>query len=196
MEQQIAQIIGILKDINNSLNSFDPQWIIAIFTFFTLILLFFYTLYTRKIAQATEETMRENLRPIVSCELKSGKNYFKPQQLQQQPELKNDTRCMVVNHSKYNVEVFVNLNLKLDDKSEEISDEYAGKQAWPLTSFQAINGHFNLTNKFNLANINNITIDLEVSYKSDVGKLYKNPIQYWRFDKENDVWVNKIGLAV
>lgn len=192
----MTQIIGILKDINNSLNSFDPQWIIVILTFLTLILLAFYTYYTRKIAQAKEETTRENLRPIVSCELKSGKNYFAPQQLQQQPDLKNDIRCIVVNYSKYNLEVFVNLNLKLDGKAEEISDEYAGKQAWPITSFQTINGHFDLSKKFNLENVKKITIDLEVSYKSDVGKLYKNPIQHWCFDKEKEVWVNKIGLAV
>ena len=76
MEQQLNQIIESLKNINHSLNPFDPQWIIVIISFFTLILLVFYTCYTRKIAQATEETMIENLRPIVSCELKSGKNYL------------------------------------------------------------------------------------------------------------------------
>jgi len=41
-----------------------------------------------------------------------------------------------------------------------------------------------LKNKFNLAIVNDITIDLEVSYKSDVGKLYKNPIQRWRLIKK------------
>lgn len=184
MEQQLSQ------------NGFDPQWIIAICTFLTLILLGFYTYYTRKIAQATEETMRESLRPIVSCELKSGKNYFEKQLLRRQPGLKNDTRCIVVNHSKYNLEVFVNLNLRLNGMAKEISDGYAGKQAWPLTSFQNINGHFNLASKFDLTNIDNITIDLEVSYKSEIGKLYKNPIQHWNFDRRNGVWVNKIGVAV
>lgn len=196
MEQKLDQIIGILKDVNNSLSSFDPQWIIVIISFFTLILLAYYTYYTRKIAQVTEKTMRENLRPIVSCELKSGKNYFKPELIQQRPEFKNDTRCIVTNHSKYNLEVFVNLNLKLDNKPEEINDEYAGKKAWPVTSFQAINGHFNLTTKFNLTGVSNININLEVSYKSDIGQLYKNPIQQWHFNKENEVWVNDIGLAV
>jgi len=196
MEEQINQIIKILEEINHSLNSFDPQWLIVIISFFTLILLFFYTYYTRKIAKATEEAMLENLRPIVSCVLKSGRNYYSAQQLQQNPELKNDTRCIVSNHSKYNVEVFVNLNLKLDDQSKEISEEYAGKKGWALTSFQTINGHFDLSKKFNLEKIKNVTIDLEVNYKSDVGKLYKNPIQRWRFDKEKEVWVNDIGAIV
>lgn len=195
MEQQLNQIIESLKDINYSLNSFYSQCTIIISSL-TLIVLIFYTHYTRRIAQANEEIMRENLRPIVSCELKSGKKHFTQQQLQQQPKLKNDTRCIVVNHSKYNMEVFVNLNLKLDNKFEEISDEYAGKKAWPVTSFQSIDGHFNLTNKFNLTNISNINVDLEVSYKSDVGKLYKNPIQHWHFNKEEEVWVNDIGLIV
>lgn len=196
MEQQIEQIIKTLEQINNSLNSFDPQWLTAIIASLTLILLAFYTYYTRKIAKATEETLVENLRPIISCELKSGKNYFSSQQLQQQPELKNDTRCIVANHSKYNVKVFVNLNLKLDDRVEEISEEYAGKKGWPVTSFQIVNGHFDLSKKFNLENVQKITINLEVSYKSDSGKLYKNPTQYWHFDKEKEVWVNDIGVAV
>lgn len=196
MEQQIEQVIRILGEINNSLNYFNPQWLTVGIAFFTLFLLAFYTYYTRQIAQATKETMIENLRPIISCGLKSGKNYFSSQALRQQPELKNDTRCIVVNHSKYNVKVFVNLNLKLDGQPEEISEEYAGKKEWPITSFQMVNGHFDLSKKFNLKDVTKITTDLEVSYESDVGKLYKNPIQRWHFDKEKEVWVNDIGVAV
>ena len=83
MGQQLDQVIKSLGDISNSLNSFDPQtWITAIIGFFTLLLLFCYTRYTGKIAKATEETMIENLRPIVSCELKSGKNCYTKEQLQ------------------------------------------------------------------------------------------------------------------
>lgn len=196
MEQQLNQIIGSLRDINNSLNSFGSDDITAIISIISLIVLFFYTYYTRQIAQAAVETMAENYRPIASCELKSGKNYFNQEQLQQNRELENDTRCMVVNHTKYNLTVFVNLNLKLDDKHEEIDLAYAGKKGWPVTSYQTINGHFDLSKKFNLGNVKKITMDLEVSYQSDVGKLYKNPPQHWHFDKENKSWINDIGLTV
>ena len=127
---------------------------------------------------------------------KDGKNYFTPQQLQQQPELKYDTRCIVYNRSKYNINVFVNLNLKLDGASKKIGSTYGGEKPWPLTSFQVINGHFNLSEMCDLKIVNSATIDLEVSYKSDIGKLYKNPIQHWHFNKEDGVWVNDIGLAV
>lgn len=196
MEQKLNQIIEGLKNINNSLNSFGPEWITAIIALGSLFVLVLYTHYTRQIAQSTKETMIENLRPIVSCELKSGKNYYKPQKLQEQPGLKYDTRCIVHNHSKYNINVFVNLNLKIDGVLKNIGSTYGGEKPWPLTSFQGINGHFVLSEMCDPENANSITIDLEVNYKSDIGKLYKNPIQHWRFDKKEDVWINEIGLAV
>jgi len=202
MEDQLQNIILNLENISNYLNSLLgrqvccslPQWLTVIISLVTLLILISYTWFTRKIANAAEETLNQNMRPIASCELKSGKNYYSAEQIQSDSNLIYDTRCIVTNHSKYNVRVFVNLNLKIDSKLEEISEEYAGKKAWPFTSFQVINGHFNLTDKFNLENIRSITMDLDVSYEGDTGKIYKNPTQYWHFDIKEQVWVNDIGM--
>ncbi len=194
MDQQLNQIIEILKDISISLNSFDPQWILVILACINVLLFGIYLFFTKRILQSSEE----NLRPIVSCNLISGKEYYKERLKQNsalEPILKYDTRCVVRNHSKYNLEVYVNLNLKLDGIPVEYSDAYSGKKAWPVTSFQSINGHFDLK-KHILEETENITISLEVKYNSDVKKTYKNPIQNWIFDKEKGEWVNSIGLAV
>lgn len=178
-----------------SLKNLKPEWVTAICTCLTVLLLFFYTYYTWKIAKTTEETLSQNMRPILSCELKSGKSYYSVQQMQANPDLIYKTRCIVTNYSKYNVSVFVNLNLKIDGKLETCGgDAYTGKQAWPVTSFQVNNGQFDLTGKFNLQNVRSITVDLDVSYQSDTGKVYKNPTQYLHFDMQEQVWVNDIGM--
>jgi hypothetical protein len=195
MEQQVNTIIKRLDEINKSLNTFDPQWIIVCVSIVTLAVLILYTYYTYKIARATKETMTENLRPIISCHIKSGINHYGEQDVYLRPELKDDTRCIVINHSKYNVEVFVNLNLRLDGCSKEYCYEYAAKKGWPVSSFQKINGHFNLAQKYDLTNVENIVVDLEVSYKSDTGKMYKNPVQHWHLDKHSGIWINDIGLV-
>jgi len=193
MYYQLDPIIRELRGINQSLNSFAISDGIALVGLFILIL---YTYYIYKMAKAAEETLSESIRPIVSCDIKSGKNYYFSQQLEVNPKLIYDTRFIVTNRSKYNLEVFVNLNFKIDGKSTEIIAEYTGKKAWPLTSFQEINGHFNFSDKFDFENHSKITIDLEVSYRSGVKKLYKNPVQHWYFDKGEKVWINSIGLHV
>lgn len=176
------------------LKDLKPEWLTVIFAGLTFVILFVYTLFTWRIANATKETLNQNMRPIVSCELISGKNYYAQQQIQSNPSLIYDTRCIVTNHSKYNVSAFVNLNLKINGKLEGTSDEaYAGKKAWPVTSFQSINGHVNLTNELNLENVRSITIDLDVRYESDIGKVYINPTQYWHFDMQKQEWVYDIG---
>jgi len=202
MEAQIQAIATNLGNIFNVLNSAfggvvwykDPEWLSVLFTFLAFVVLCRYAFDTYRMANATKETMLETLRPIVSCSLVSGKNRYSKEEIQNNPKCKTDTMCIVTNHSKYNVEVFVNLNLKIDGKPEIYNDEYSGKKAWPITSFQQINGHFDLTNKFNLSNVKSVTIDLEVSYRSDTGKLYKNPTQYWHLDLKNYLWVNDIGI--
>ena len=140
------------------------------------------------------DTLNENLRPIIACELRSGRNYYPLEQVKSNPELIYDTRCIVTNHSKYNVEVFVNLNLKINGKAEELNDLYAGKRSWPVTSFQIIHGHFNIGDIFRLQEPKNVTLALEVSYRTDIGKTYRNPIQYWHFDFGKTAWVNDIGV--
>ena len=162
----------------------------------TGIIILIYTYYTYKIAKAATNTLDENLRPIVSCELISGKNYYSEESIKKNKLLAHDTRCIVTNHSKYNVEVFVNLNLKIDDKKEKIDKLYSGEKAWPMTSFQKINGHFNPSEKFNLEKAKLITLDLKVEYQSDSGQIYKIPTQNWHYDLKEEVWVNDIGLNV
>ena len=169
------------------------KWITLLASVMSLIILIIYTINTRKIAIATQRALELEMRPTISCELKSGKNYY-GQEIQQNSELKYDTRCIVTNYSKYNAAVFVNLNFKVDGKIKKISDEYAGENGWPITSFQVINGHFNFFNEIN--NAKKITIDLEVNYTSDNDENYKNPTQHWSFDREKEVWVNNIGLVV
>lgn len=183
----------LLKNFSTSSNLLNESWSVqTILAFLTLLLLTFYTYYTRQIAQGAAE----NLRPIVSCVLKSGKNYYTSIQIQHTSELKFDTRCIVSNHSKYNLEVFVNLNIKVNDKFIEINDLYTGKDAWPLTSYQEINGHFDFSDGLNINNSDRVTIELEVKYKSNNGKIYLNPTQHWFFDRKQEIWLNEIGLTV
>lgn len=190
-----ASFAEIARMLPMSLQNLDPQWLTVIFAGLTFLILCLYTYFTWKIAKITEETLSQNMRPIVSCELKSGKNYYPVQQIQTNPDLVYDTRCIVTNHSKYNLRVFVNLNLKIDGKLEACGgNAYTGKEGWPVTSFQVINGHFNLTGKFNLQSVRSIIIDLDVSYQGDTGKIYKNPTQHWHFDIQEQVWVNDIGV--
>lgn len=199
MDPQLAETLQNINDtlrgIKNTIG--EPtvtQWITLSASVLSLLILIAYTIYTKKIAKATQEALELEMRPTISCALKSGKNYYPEQLIQQNPELKYDTRCIVANHSKYNAAVFVNLNFKVDGQVKKISDEYDGEKGWPITSFLTINGHFNFKEKIN--NSENITIDLEVIYESDSGKTYKNPIQHWYFDREKEVWVNNIGLAI
>jgi hypothetical protein len=172
----------------------NPQWITVIILFLTFVAICLYTWYTRKMAHSTVDTLNENLRPIVACELISGRNYYSLQQVKSTPALLYDTRCIVTNHSKYNLEVFVNLNLKMNGKAEKISDLYAGERAWPVTSFQSINGHFSIANILSLPELKSLTLDLEVNYRTDIGKTYRNSMQYWHFDFRERVWVNDIGV--
>lgn len=172
----------------------DPQWITAIVLFLTFVVICFYTWYTRQIAKSTVDTLNENLRPIIACELRSGRKYYSLEQVRSKPELIYDTRCIVTNHSKYNIEVFVNLNLRVNGKAEKTSDLYAGERAWPVTSFQLIDGHFSIAKILNSSEPKNITLDLEVNYRTDIGKTYRNPTQYWHFDLVEGVWVNDIGV--
>ena len=172
----------------------SPQWITVIILFLTFVAICIYTWYTRQMAKAMVDTLKENLRPIVACELRSGTNYYPPEKIRSEPKLMCDTRCIVTNHSKYNVEVFVNLNLKINGKAEKMSDLYAGERAWPVTSFQSINGHFSIAEIVDLCEPKNVTLDLDVSYRTDVGKTYRNPTQYWHFDFREQAWVNDIGV--
>lgn len=150
---------------------------------FTGIAILIYTYYTRKMAVATMESLNESLRPIVSCELKSVNN--------------SDTRCIINNWSKYNLSVSVNLNLKADEKLVKTEEVYSGKKFWPISSYQrGLSGHFDI-NEIRQSKVKKGTIDLEVKYKSDSGKIwYKNPIQHWIYNKERKLWVNEISLAV
>ena len=90
----------------------------------------------------------------------------------------------------------MNLNLKLDGKDEVYNDLYSGKTLWSLNAYQGINGHFNLSDKFNLQNFNKISIDLEVTYQSEVGIEYRIPKQLWYFNKTKQAWVSDIGIVV
>jgi len=206
MGPQLAEIVQNINDtligIKNTIG--EPTMIECITlsaSVLSLVILIVYTIYTKKIAKATQEALELEMRPTISCMLKSGKNHYPEQDIQQNPDLKYDTRCRVTNYSKYNAAVFVNLNLKIDGQVEKISDEYDGEKSWPITSFLMIEGHFPNPKsiqgfKEKINNAENITIELELSYKSDSGKLYKNPTQHWHFNKEDEVWVNDIGLAV
>lgn len=69
------EIIGVLKDINHSLNSFGISDLIALFGLFVIIV---YTYYTYRTTKAIEKTLLEDIRPIASCNLISGKNYYSP----------------------------------------------------------------------------------------------------------------------
>lgn len=171
---------------------FNPQWVIAFSAFSTFVVLLFYTYYTFKIAKATEE----NLSPFVSYKIKSGMKYFSDVQRGFQPNLEDQTRFIITNHSKYHVEVFVNLNLKLDNQVEEYHELYTGKKAWPIPAFDSRDGHFELANKFELVGIADISIDIEVRYRGESGKMYDIPPQHWSYLKQVKVWVDEVGTTV
>ncbi len=173
----------------------DPQLLTLFFAALTFIVLCVYTYFTYKMAQANKEILNETVRPTVSCELKSGKNYYSNEQINKDKKLEFDTRVIVTNYSKYNLEVYVDLGIKINNKPQTFSGDYSGTIPWPITSFQSANGHFNLSEKFNFENAKTITLDLQIRYKSDIGKEYKNPIQYWHFDLEEKIWRNSIGAA-
>jgi len=196
----ILQITGLilsllsilLSQINISVQFLtNADWALVLISFLTLILLAFYTYYTRQIAQSAID----GLQPTVSCTFKSGKNYYNLESIRQNPKLKYDTRCIVINYSKYNLTVFINLNLKVDGNLTKVHELYKGKEGWPLTSYQQIDGHFDIEDVVGSSG-DKITIDLEVIYKTDSGKIYKNPVQNWSFDRKNECWKNNIGLAV
>lgn len=182
MEQYLQQISIILENIDKTMGPkwfLNPQWYSVLILFVTLVIITIYTIYTRRIAQSAIE----NLRPIVSCELRSVKN--------------NDTRCIINNWSKYNLSVSVNLNLKANGKLVKVEEVYSGKKFWPVGSYQrGLNGHFDIS-EIRKSKVKLGTIDLEVKYKSNDSRIwYKNPVQHWVFDKTREVWVNEIGLAV
>lgn len=170
------------------------QWITLSAALLSLIILIIYTFNTRQIAIATQKALELEMRPTISCVLKSGKNYYDKKKIKKNPKLKYDTRCILTNYSKYNTAVFINLNFKTGGKAQKVSDEYNGKNGWPLTSFQVIDGHFNFFKETKKEK--KVTIALDVNYIDDNGKNYKNPTQHWSFDGDQEVWVNNIGLAV
>jgi len=196
MEQLLGEIAAELEQIASALGPSAIEWITLSIASITLVLLLFYTYYTRKIALTTEKTLSESLRPNIFWELISGVNFYKQVELEQNPTWIHDTRCRVQNLSMHNISVIVNLNLTIDGNPEIINELYSGQKAWTLGPRQGIIGHFNLANKFNLDNIQEIEIDLEISYTSESGEWYFIPKQKWHYDKSRHVWRNDIGVVV
>lgn len=198
MKEIAQEITFILKEMVEVLRPSLLDWFTFGIALVTLFLLWRYVYHTKKIAISAEKTLRESLRPSISWELMSGINYFSSNVLKQNPTWITDTRFRVRNHSRHNVTVYVNvnLNLKIDGKSETYNDLYSDQTPWPLYPFQGINGHFNLGNKFNLQNAHKIEIEIELQYNSEGGEVYKIPKQHWIYDKSGNEWRNDIGMVV
>lgn len=111
---------------------------------FTLIALIFYAASTHEIADVDKRTYEEGKLPVVSLTISPKPN----------TQENYDTRVKLLNLSNYNLEAFVNLNLKVNGKPIEHSPAYSGKQAWFLTAHQRINGHFHITDVLSKAGTN------------------------------------------
>ncbi len=196
----------------------EPDICTMVILAITLIVIMFYTVETHKMAKATEQSSRvardvyiESQKPIISCSIMSGKIYYgsrinleknKPERAK---ELELDTRVIVKNHSKFNAQVWVNLNLKVYGKLVVIGPEYCGDKPWNLTSYQEVNGHFGIerhvlskvgktadqmkTERNDDNKTRQLTMDIQVEYQGRMGPRLSNPKQYWYFDFEKNTWV-------
>jgi len=184
------------------------EWFRALLSIITIILLFFYTFYTSKMVKLSKEKIEEDNRPFLFCGLISGKKYYTNEQIEKNNNLLFDTHCVVKNLTKYNLNVLVDIKLKMNGKDLTLKDSYRGIKPWPVSSFLEIKGHFNLYDdlidgtsdifKREMENpIKNLNMELNISY-FDVdkkNKKFKNPTQYWHFNFEENLWVSdEIGV--
>ncbi len=106
----------------------------------------------------------------------------------------------LLNLSNYNLEAFVNLNLKVNGKPIELGGAYSGKEPWLLTAQQLIDGHFYITdvlskagtdvggmkaNKFySPGNVKNqLSMSIEVYYRGETREV--SPPNVWPHESRN-----------
>jgi len=184
------------------------EWFKTFLSIITIILLFFYTEYTRRMLKISKEKIEEDNRPFLSCGLISGKKCYPKEIIEQDKRCLFDTRCIVTNLTKYNIKVLVDIKLKINNKDLILKGGYSGKEPWDISSFGGINGHFDLYKDLdeNSSDIfkteiskpdKKLNMQLDISYCNvDKDQIkFKNPTQHWHFDFTENMWVsNALGI--
>jgi len=188
--------------------SVNREGIETLFSIITIMLLFSYTEYTRRMLKISKEKLEEDSRPFLSCGLISGKKCYSKEIIEQDKRYLLDTRCIVTNLTKYNIKVLVDIKLKINNKDLILKGGYSGKEPWDISSFGGINGHFDLYKDLDEKSSDifkteiskpdkKLNMQLDISYCNvDKDQIkFKNPTQYWHFDFTENLWVsNALGI--
>ena len=84
----------------------------------TLIAVIYYVFSTHEILEVNKKTYADSKLPVVCLSIKQNEENI------------YDTRVILTNVSNYNLQAFVNLNLRVNGQLVEHTPDYSGKEPW------------------------------------------------------------------
>ena len=163
----------------------------------TLVFVVIYAWDTHRIANATEEKWEQELQPKIQYEMKVNPN----------EEQSRRTLFGLINTTDYLIEARVNCNFRIYGESVTLPGAYNGTEDWVLFPHQISAGHFSIDavldrrdktreemirERTESNTKEQLTMDLEISFRSETGRERNYPPRRHHFDFERWVWIPEI----
>jgi hypothetical protein len=190
----LIALVSILLDFHFCSNRFTAggQFIVLSMT---LIVLIVYAWDTHRIANTTEKKWEEDLKPKLLYEMVMN------------PKDPSDCRFRLINTTDYLIEAKVNCNMKVYGEPVSFSGAYDGSETWLIFPHQISEGHFSIDTVLSKKGktrsemilsatpenqSEQLTMDLEISFKSETGREREYPLRRHYFLVKQGVWVPEL----
>lgn len=163
----------------------------------TLVFIIAYVWDTHRIANATEEKWEQELKPKLQYGIILDPN--DPQ--------RNRVLFRLINTTDYMIEAKVNCNFKIYGEPVAFPGAYGGTETWDIFPHQMSQGHFSINAVLDKKGKNRdqmieersgtnanqqLTMDLEITFKNEVGRSGAYPSRRHNFDFERLVWIPEL----
>jgi len=160
----------------------------------TLVVIARYAWDTHRIANATEQKWEEELKPRLYYEM-----YVDPSEKQS-----DRVAFRLINPTDYIIDASVNCNFKIYGETMRYAGAYDGTETWVVYPHQISQGLFKvdellakkgksreqmIKEKNQSNSMEQLTMDLEITFKSETGRTGKYPSRHHYFDFERWIWV-------